>query len=720
MKRIVWIPLVCLLSVPLLGLFAILIGFVVWYPRIIEDFDRSLAQLRTNTIIYDRHDHPYTIIDGVEDRQVVSRKEVSRYLQLSILAIEDSRFLKHRGIDIFRILGALWINVKGGGYLQGGSTITQQLAKVMLLTPEKTIIRKIKEVFIAWALEFRYKKWDILEHYLNTIYLGYGNYGVQQAALVYFDRPASELTLAQSAMIAGIINKPETYLRLPKNFKRSQYIYFPDNLLTQALQRQRLVLNQLYKHQWIKQQEYEQASQEKLSIRIPPNYPVKAPYFVQHVRTLLKNKYQLPHISSGGYKIYTTLDSKLQTFAEAEIKQVFQETTQFDQAALVSIEPHTGYVRSLVGGKNYTISKFNRVTQAKRQPGSSFKAIVYATALEEHFSVNSMFVDEPLSFEWQEVDGSISVYEPRNFDRLFGAEREQINADGEIYYEDYVTFAKAFETSMNTVAVQILHQIGVRKVLQKAKQLNLYLREEVGLCLALGCSEVKLLNIAAAYTPFMNQGHYSKPVFILRIEDSSGKEIYRYQPEDPKPVFSEWTVHQMNQMLQGVVLRGNGKEANWKGNKHFIGGKTGTTTDYRDAWFVGFAPELVTGVWVGNDDNTSMKNESGGKTSSRIWSKYMRKALDVLPNRPQPSSPAHKKFPTCTVSGGLATYSCPDVGYYHYPADHLPSESCSLHPGFLLPQNEPVVPSKFTQSLNNSFSETFEDDSPITEEETNQ
>lgn len=710
MKRIIWIPLVCLLATPVLGLIGIIVGFVLWYPHIIEDFDNSLSQLNENTVIYDRHGRPYTIIDGVEDRQMVTRDQVGRYLQLSILAIEDARFLQHRGIDIFRILGALWANLKGGGYLQGASTITQQLVKVMLLSPEKTLNRKIKEMFMASALEFQYTKWEIFEYYLNTIYLGYGNYGVQQAAVAYFDRPAAELTLAQASLLAGIINKPETYLRLPKNFERSKYLYFPDNVLKQAIQRQKLVLKQLYRHRWINQQEYSQASQEKLYIQIPSIYPVKAPYFVDHVRTLLKNEHRLPYLSSGGYKIYTTLDPQLQTQAEAEIQHAFQsKSRQFDQAALVSIEPHSGYVRALVGGVNYTVSEFNRVTQAKRQPGSSFKTIVYAAALEEGFQVNSSFVDEPLSFEWQEKDGSLSIYEPRNFDRLHGAEREQINAQGEIYYEDSVTFAKSFEKSLNTIAVQILNQVGIRKVVEYAKSLNLYLREEVGLCLALGCSETKLLNLTAAYIPFLNQGHYAKPVFVLRIENNLGQEIYQYQmPQKTKPVFSEWTVHQINQMLRGVILRGTGQAANWVDNQHFIGGKTGTTTDFRDAWFIGFAPELVTGVWVGNDDNTSMNNETGGKTPARIWSRYMRKVLNLLENRPQSPAPAFKKFPTCTVSGGLATYSCPDVSYYHYPAHHLPNEPCSLHPGFLLPENKSIVSPSSSDSFKSRISEAFD------------
>ncbi|MBF0286307.1 MAG: PBP1A family penicillin-binding protein [SAR324 cluster bacterium] len=705
MKRITWILSISLLSSPFVALAGTCTFFFIWYPQIIKDFEHSIAQLRENTVIYDHHGHPYTIIDGIEDRQIIPRQQVGRYLQLSILAIEDSRFLQHRGVDIFRVFGALWANVRQGGYLEGGSTITQQLVKIMLLSPEKTLRRKIKEVFIAWALELRFSKWEILEHYLNTIYLGYGNYGVQQAALSYFNRPASSLTLAQSAFLAGIINKPEAYLRLPKNFEKAKNVYFPNNILSQALRRQHQVLLQLYEHSWINQAEYGQATKEKLHVLIPARYPVKAPYFVQHIRMLLKNQHQLPRISNNGYKIYTTLDPALQAAAEKAIKHAFQqESLQFDQAALVAMDPRTGYIKALVGGRNYLSSQFNRVTQAMRQPGSAFKTILYATALEEGFTINSRFTDEPLSFEWQEQDGTLSLYEPRNFDRLFGVERAQVNGHGEIYYEDYYTFTKAFEQSMNTIAVQILNEIGISKLGQQAKKLNLFLRQESGLCLALGCSEVKILNLTAAYTPFMNQGYYSQPVFIESIKDSSGKEIYHYRPKKTEPVFSEWTVHQMNQLLHGVILRGTGRRANWKGNKHFIGGKTGTTTDFRDAWFIGYAPELVTGVWVGNDDNTSMKNETGGRSAAQIWSRFMKKALSVIPDRPKSPPLAYKAFPTCRVSGELATYSCPDVSNFHYPAGQLPNLPCSIHPGFLLPENESIATSPFTKTLDNSFS----------------
>lgn len=712
MKRRRQIILFSLLTFPLVGVIGALIIGAIAYPIVINRFEQSIANLQANTVIYDRNRRPYTIIDGVEDRQIVPRKQVHRYLQLSVLGMEDARFFEHHGIDIFRIFGALVTNLQGRAYLQGASTVTQQLVKLMLLSPQKTLNRKLKEMFMAILLEFRYSKLQLLGFYLNTIYLGHGNYGVQQAALSYFDKPASELTLAQSAFLAGILNKPEAYLRLPKNFKRSRHFVFPNNLLIKAVDRQKLVLQQLLKYKWINHEEYTRALQEKLEVRIPANFSLKAPYFVQYLRTLLKNRHHLPRISNGGYKIYTSLDRNLQLKAELAIKEKLNKNSGgFSQAALVAMEPHTGYVRALVGGADFNESQFNRATQAKRQPGSAFKTILYATALENGYAVNSKFIDEPLSFEWEEDDGSLSVYEPKNFDRMYGAEREQIGTEGEVYYEDYVTLAKAFEQSLNTVAVQLLYELGIGEVAHKAKLLGLSLRKEIGLCLALGCSEVKLLNLTSAYTPFINQGYYTPPVFILKIEDNKGNVIYQHRPKANKPVFSRWTVHQMNQLLHGVVKHGTGKHANWRGNSHWIGGKTGTTTDFRDAWFIGYAPELITGVWIGNDDNMSMFDETGGHSPAMIWSQFMQYALTQLPDRPLPSAPAYRSFPTCRISGGLATYGCPDVNNFHYPADHLPGEPCPIHPGFLLPENE--VDSSFATQLQQSFSDDFSSDESL-------
>jgi len=367
------------------------------------------------------------------------------------------------------------------------------------------------------------------------------------------------------------------------------------------------------------------------------------------------------------------------------------------------MEPDTGYVRSLVGGKDFSKSQFNRATQAYRQPGSAFKPFVYATALEHGFTPYSTFTDEPLHFEWTEKDDSVSVYEPRNFDRLYGAERTQYNARYMAYHEDELTLGHALVKSINTVAVQALNIVGVTSLVRNANRLGMEVSSRSGLCLALGCGEVRLMSLTAAYTPFVNQGDYSPPVFITRIIDHLGREIYQYRPEPKLSVFSEWTAHQMSQMLHHATIHGTGKQANWPGNSHFIGGKTGTTTNSKDAWFIGFSPELVTGVWVGHDDNTPMDGESGGSSPAKIWSQFIKQALVTIPNR-ELIAPPYQSFATCTVSGALATTRCPNVVYYHYPVDKLPRRSCWLHPGTLL---EVTEISDFGERLNDTFSESM-------------
>jgi len=688
MRRLFWLLIVGSLSFFLTGIVSFAIAFGIWYPDMVLNFEHAIRHIPQNTFIYDRHDKPFHILKGSENRLTVPQKDVSRYLKLSVLAAEDSRFFQHRGIDIFRLLHAVWINLKSGSYRQGASTITQQLVKITLLTPERTLTRKFREMFIALALELKYSKSKLLEHYLNSIYLGHGNYGVEQASISYFKKHAHELTLPESTFLAGIIKKPETYLRLPEKRRRVAQ-YYPNANLTSAFKRQHQILRQLRSLKWITAQEYATAIQKKIRIHLPHRSDRPGAYFIQHVISLLKKKHQIKNISSGGYKIYTTIDPKLQRLADQGIQEAFLEPERrFDQAALISIEPHTGYVRALTGGKNFVQSQFNRATQAKRQPGSAFKPFVFATALEKGFAPNSSFLDEPLSFEWQNEDGSIAIYSPRNMDRLYGAERPQINHRHEVYYEDQITLGKAFERSINSIALQLLYSVGIDEVVKNVRKLGMSIPSQVGLCLALGCVETRLLNLTAAYTPFMNQGRYSPPVFISKIENSRGQVIYQHQPRKDPPIFSEWTVHQMNQMFRGVVLRGTGQKANWSGNRRFIGGKTGTTTDYRDAWFIGFSPELVTGIWVGNDDNTSMPGETGSKSPIEIWRRFMKQALSNIPMRGLSPSPSYLKFPTCTVSGDLATRNCPDIVEYHYPTNKPPYHHCSLHPGPLLTRSD--------------------------------
>jgi len=656
--------------------------FLKHYEQAVLDFEQAIMHVISNTVIHDRHGQPFRTLRGVESRLLVSRNAINRNLQISIIAAEDARFFQHRGIDIVRMFGAFWVNLRSGNYRQGASTITQQLVKLTLLTPERTLSRKFKEIFIALSLEMKLSKTAILEHYLNKIYLGHGNYGVEQAAQAYFHKHASELRLSESAFIAAIIKKPEHYLRLPKiNLENKSY--FPQSVLVAALTRQRIILKQLYEFQWIKKAAYQQALNETIHVHLPKPSSETGAYFVQHVVNLLKTQPEFQNkvqrIYGGGYHVYTTIDPELQRLGESSILALSPKTDP-EQVALVSLEPHTGYVRTLIGGKDFAQSQFNRATQAKRQPGSAFKAFLFATALEQGYTPNTVFVDQEPYYEWVNEDGTSDFYAPKNYDGLYGVERTQTNVHGEKYYADQMTMGKAFEKSINTIAVQIMNEIGVATVRETVKTLGIPVSEEVGLCLALGCAETRLLDLVSAYSPFVNQGKRFPPVFITRITDSTGKILYQYQPKDRTPIFTEWTMFQMRNMLQGVIERGTGRQAKFK-TDHLLGGKTGTNSEYRDAWFVGFSPELVTGVWMGHDDNTPMKRETGGRTPAKIWKKFMEPALSKIPARILPPDPEHKIFPTCTVSGELATRNSPDVAFYAYPPENPKIRPCTVHPG---------------------------------------
>ena len=375
----------------------------------------------------------------------------------------------------------------------------------------------------------------------------------------------------------------------------------------------------------------------------------------------------------------------------------------FEQAALVAIEPQSGAVRALVGGVDFWQSQFNRAVQAKRQPGSAFKTLVYAQAMEQGKKPYDSMIDEPLHFEWELEDGSLDTYDPRNFDRLFGAERELQNRRGEFYYEDYMTLSQAFEKSINTIAVQLLYETGIEEVLSTLSKMGILLDSEIGLCLALGCAEVSLLEITSSYQPFVNQGKFHTPYFIEKISNSQGQVLYQKRATEPRTIFNEETVLSMQTLLQNVILQGTGRRANWAKHFHWIGGKTGTTTDARDAWFIGVSPELVVGIWVGNDDNSPMLHESGGRTPARLWGKFMKEALEWLPSQKMPAPPSHQRFPTCAVSGLLATQHCPNVDYYPYTLDQQPYVFCHLHPGRPQQKVPEALEQRFAQELEAHF-----------------
>lgn len=633
-------------------LICLIILFLSFRSRVIQEFEHVQSFQSNNSIFFDKNNQPFHIIRGEEDRKYIELEGISRNLQLAVVAIEDARFFQHLGFDPIRIVSASLRFLKKNASLQGASTITQQLVKLTLLTPEISLKRKLKELVIAFILETRFSKADILEFYLNKVYLGHGNYGVENAALNFFHKTAGELTLAEGAFIAGLIKKPEGYS--------------PFTDLKKARQRQIMVLKRLKHLEWISATDYNNAITEQILIRRRKggNYKI-APHFANHILLKLKKKYGHKMIYGGGLRIYTTLDRKLQDVMEQIKEKQMSHLNSFKEMAGVSIDPETGFVKALIGGADFFHSEFNRVTQARRQPGSAFKPILYATALSKGIQPNDTFVDEPTQYT-RVIDDEIEVYEPNNFSR---------NHLGRI------TMAHALKISNNVVSVQILNQIGIPSLVQKAKEFGIKLDGERGLCLALGCGETTLLDLTSAYGVFPNRGYRKEPVFVLKVTDREGNLLEAYEPQDPIKTLSADDAFQMNTMLQDVVNSGTGRNAKISRPS---GGKTGTSDDNRDAWFIGFTPNLITGFWIGNDDNTPMDNEVGGRTPALLWREYMQTIPP--PENPKifPMNDKFEEFLICNHSGLLATSSCPDSSWYALEKSKAPIDYCPIHDENLL------------------------------------
>ena len=602
-----------------------------------------------DTILYDSNRRPFHVIRGVESRNYVTLDKVSINLQKAVVGIEDGRFFKHPGFDLLRIFGAIANLFRKDSYLQGASTITQQLVKLSLLTQERTLSRKIKELFMSIAIEMEFSKAQILEFYLNIVYLGRGNYGVENASKNYFGKLSKDLNIAEAAFIAGLIKKPEGYS--------------PFTNLEKARKRQVLVLKRLAKLRWITLAEFSEAI--KYPIQISQNKVSElnfAPYFTNHIILDLVKKYGHKQVYGGGLRIYTTLDRTHQEQMEKVVRKRAARYRTFSEMAGVSIDPATGFVKALVGGIDFDDSEFNRATQAQRQPGSSFKPIVYATALTKGIRLNDVFEDEPTVYE-RELDGELEIYSPENYTN------ENLGK---------ITVAHALRVSNNVVTVKILKKIGIPSLKKMAEKFGLEIPDRKGLCLALGCSEVSLLDLTSAYAVFANAGKKNDPVFILKVMDNQKRILEEYIPINEDVVLSEDVAFQMNRLLQDVVDFGTGRKAKIKRTS---GGKTGTTNQHRDAWYIGYTPELVTGFWIGNDDNKSMRYEVGGATPARLWKDYM----NGLPSPPiRKSFAVNEKFDEykiCLHSGLKAGPWCQNTSWLALPLNHAPEEFCDIHTG---------------------------------------
>ena len=525
----------------------------------------------------------------------------------AFISSEDARFFEHQGIDLLSISRALIKNIKSMDIVQGGSTITQQITKSLLLSPEKSYTRKIKEAILARRIENSLSKRDILSIYLNQIYLGHRSYGVEAAALTYFGKHASELNLAESALLAGLPKAPSAYSPIRHPLK--------------AQKRQRYVLQRMLQRGYITKGQAKEAADMILNIVPPENKNIKvAPYFTEHLRQYLENTYGTDLLYGEGLKVYTPLNLLMQKSAQRAVESGLndfetREGSQKDesrvQGALVAMEPRTGHVKALVGGVKFLENQFNRAIQARRQLGSAFKPIVYAAALDKDYVTTTIIIDSPLIFK---IKSDMEFWEPRNYD---------------LEFKGPITLRKALAYSRNIITIKILQDIGIDYVINYAKRLGIDSPLNRDLSLALGSSGISLLEITRAYAVFANQGFKVEPIFITKVTDRNGTVLEENKPRLSQAI-SPQTSYIMTSLLKSVVEEGTGRKV--KALHRPCAGKTGTTNDVRDAWFIGFTPHIIAGTWVGFDDEKPLgKHETGAVAASPIWLKFMQEVLEGTP-----------------------------------------------------------------------------------------
>jgi penicillin-binding protein 1A len=552
---------------------------------------------------------------SLEKREVVSLDRMPPHLVQAFLASEDNRFFQHKGLDYLAILRASLKNIFSGEIVQGGSTITQQVVKSLLLSPERRFSRKIREAILAYRIEKYLSKEEILYLYLNQIYLGHGAYGVAAAAESYFGKSVEELTLAESAMLAGLPQAPS---------KTSPYTH-PE----QARRRQSYVLHRMVEDGFIPERELQDGL--KVSVKILSRqtpFSEKTPYFVDQVRKYIEGKYGKEALYRDGLQVYTTIDLAAQRMAQQALEAGLREIekrqkyspseTPFSlEGALISIDLETGYVRAMVGGRDFKKSQFNRAVQARRQTGSAFKPIVYASALDRGYTPSTIIVDSPIIFRWGD-----KKWKPKNFENKFYGP---------------ITFRNALTQSVNTVTVKIAQNLGVDYIRDYAKHLGISSSLHDDLSMALGSSSLSLYELTKAYAVFANQGKAFRPFLIKKILDRHGNLIeenpplfYSKELSEEGQLISPQTAYLMTHLLEGAVQQGTGWRAKALGRP--VAAKTGTTDQYFDAWFIGYTAEYITGVWVGFDDERSIgEEETGSRAASPIWVAFM---TQLVKNKP--------------------------------------------------------------------------------------
>jgi len=560
---------------------------------------RAFSDMATANVLFDAADREVFTI-AKEQRIEVPLAEISPNLIKAVIAIEDRRFFEHDGFDPIRIAGSAIAIVRAGEAVQGGSTITQQLAR-QSVGREKTLSRKLRELLFAAQLEHHFTKNEILELYLNKVYFGNGLYGAEAASRGYFGKKASELSLGEASLLAGLLKAPSSY--------------DPSQAPQKAESRQAVVLKAMLECKAITKEQYDTAF--KTQIEIYDGLRSEEPYgqyFKDEVRRQLVEQFGQERIDQGGLKVYTTIDPYMQRAADAAVDQSIAEIEKSLpksktpreplQAALMAIDPDTGAVRAMVGGRDFRASNFNRATRARRQPGSAFKPFVYAAAVEDGLGPDDLIegLDEPM-------EASNAAWTP----------------DDEHVYEDVLTLRDGLRLSSNRAAVSLLRTVGLKQTMRQAEGFGFDHLPEVP-SVALGSGEVTLSSITAAYGAFANNGEVFRPHLVRRIVDRDGQLLYENH-DTPQQAIRPVTAYLMADMLRGVIDGGTGYGVRQMGFQLPAAGKTGTTNDYKDAWFIGFTPSLVTGVWVGYDQpQTIRRNGYAAELAVPMWTRFMKVA----------------------------------------------------------------------------------------------
>ncbi|MCL1473542.1 penicillin-binding protein [Argonema antarcticum A004/B2] len=563
--------------------------------------------------IYDIKGKLLSSVHGEVNREVVPLNKISPELKRAVMAIEDSHFYLHHGINPSSVGRALRANWEKGSVVEGGSTVTMQLVKNIFLSHKKAFSRKVAEAVMAIRLEQILPKDQILELYLNQVYWGHNNYGVETAAESYFGKHASDLNLAEGAMMAGLIQAPEDYSPF-LNYKL-------------AKQRQALVLARMRDLNWITPEEEAAARKQTLKLGKPISFQKSVlPYVTDAVKQELIQRFGRATVEKGGMRVQTTIDLKFQQMAEEfigrEHARLQRRGLWGTQLALAAVDPRTHFIKAIVGGSDYSKSEYNRATQARRQPGSAFKPFVYYAAFASgKYTPSSTVYDTPVRYR----DGSAGGYSPRNYDNTFGGA---------------MSIRSALQVSRNVPAIKMGRAVGLDKVIEVCRTLGIKSPMEPVISLPLGASGLSPLEISSAYATFASMGWQSDTTLIVQVTDSSGNVLLDNTPK-PKLVLDAWAAASITSVLQSAVTSGTGKAAQ-------IGrpaaGKTGTTSSEKDVWFVGYVPQLSVAIWIGRDDNRRLASGvTGGQYAAPIWRNFMLKALDGVPVEYFPSASQFKR-----------------------------------------------------------------------------